>query len=42
MELVEERRREQAQKHELGDSPIGTADMPSSPISLCHQGVVGA
>ena len=42
MELVEDRRREQAQKHELGDSPTGTADMPSAPISLCHQGVAGA
>lgn len=32
MELVEERRREQAQKHELEDSPMGTADKPSAPI----------
>lgn len=41
MELVEERRREQAQKHELEGSPVGMADTPSAPIPLGHQGEVG-
>lgn len=41
MELVEERRREQAQKHELEDSPMGMADTPSAPILLGHQGEAG-